>query len=93
MERYHEEFLMNRIQINLLRQCLSKISNSEELNDEMSEPRGGWDSNAFRLVSSLFLVPDLTYALNAFWKEAMNEIDCDWYQKEFSMQMRMARYC
>ena len=33
--------VMNRMQINLLRQCLSKISNSEELNDEMWEPEGG----------------------------------------------------
>ena len=63
MKMHHEEALMNRIQINLLRRCLSKISNSEELNDEMSEPE---DSNALRLVSSLSLVPDLTYTLNAF---------------------------
>ena len=41
MKRHHEEVLMNRIQMNLLRRCLSKISNSEELNDEMSEPGGG----------------------------------------------------
>ena len=37
-------------------------------------------------------MPDLTYTLNASRKEAINEIDCDWYQKELSMQMRMARY-
>ena len=65
MKRHHEEVLMNRIQINLLRRCSSKISNSEELNDEMSEA-GGEDSSALRLVSSLSLVPDLTYNLNAF---------------------------
>ena len=70
------------------------MSNSEELNAEMSECGGGSDFNsALRWVSSLSLVPDLTYTLNAFWKEAVNETDCDWYQKELSMQMRMARYC
>ena len=63
MKRHNEEVLMNRIQINLLRRCLSKISNSEELNNEMSE---SGDSNDLILVSSLSLVPDLTYILNAF---------------------------
>ena len=49
-------------------------------------------TNTLRLVSSLSLVPDLTYTLNAFQKEPINEIECDGYQKELSMQMRMARY-
>jgi hypothetical protein len=30
------------------------------------------------------------YNLNAFWKESMNVAVFDWYQKEFSRQMRMA---
>jgi ligand-binding sensor protein len=30
------------------------------------------------------------YNLNASWKESMNVIMFDWFQKEFSRQMRMA---